>query len=278
MPEREGSAGVPLAATVMLLRPANGGAPEVFMLKRSERSTFAPAAYVFPGGMLDPADMLPEALQRAAGLQPARVAAEFRAQQPRSLPSTERSPSPGEAAGLFIAALRELFEEAGILLATGAGGDAIDSKQWRELTPRLRAARERLRAGELTFTALLESLDLYADAHSLSLFSHWITPPTEPRRYNTHFFLARAPFDQAAFADATETHDERWITPRDALMQHRAGSLHLVYATLKHLDRLAEFDTLEGLFSYARAKSIMTIMPAPSENGYMLPSELENAW
>jgi 8-oxo-dGTP pyrophosphatase MutT (NUDIX family) len=276
MPEREGSATVRLAATVMLLRPADGGAPEVFLLRRSERSAFAPAAYVFPGGTLDAADMQPQASERILGLDAGRVNAEFRAHVPQSLPSGEPSPSPREAAGLLVAALRELFEEAGILLLTDAR--ATDSQHRRLLAPRLREARERLRAGDLAFADLLSTLDLYADARALALFSHWITPPTEGRRYNTHFFVARAPHDQTAFADAAETHDERWIAPRAALEQHRAGKLHLVYPTLKHLERLAEFERLDDLFEYARTKSIATVMPLSPENGFALPPELENAW
>lgn len=279
MPEKEGSAGVRLAATIMLVRPSShDGALEVFMLRRSAHSAFAPDAFVFPGGTLEPADMSSEALQRSLGLEADRVVAEFRAQVPRDLPTTERAPTRQEAAGLFVAALRELFEEAGILLAAASDGQAIDSASWQSLAPRLREARGRLRLGDLTFAQLLESLGVRADARPLFLFSHWITPPSEPRRYDTHFFLARAPRDQAAFADAMETHDERWITPRNALEQNSAGTLHVVYPTRKHLERLTAFENIDDLFTYARTKPIATIMPATSGDGFAMPAELENAW
>ncbi len=93
--------------------------------------------------------------------------------------------------------------------------------------------------GTLSFADFLAAHDWYADARALTLFSHWITPLSEPRRYNTHFFFAAAPPDQGALADAFETHDGIWIAPALALERQRAGTLHLVYPTIKHLERLA---------------------------------------
>ena len=120
--------------------------------------------------------------------------------------------------------------------------------------------------------------DWYADAGALTLFSHWITPPSEPRRYNTHFFFAAAPADQAALADADEMHDGIWIGPTRALEQYRNGTMHLVYPTIKHLERLANFDSIEAALAYAKSKPIVTIMPADAGEDFAIPPLLEGAW
>lgn len=216
-----------LAATVMLVRDAESGL-EVLMVRRSSRSAFAPDAFVFPGGTVDPEDYAMQASEWAV-----RVADEFRAQTPAVLPSSEEPVGAADASALVNAAVRELREEA-----------AVD------------VAPERL-----------------------VLFSHWITPPTEPRRYNTHFFLAAGEADVTVNADAFETHDAQWIAPSAALERYVQGEMHLVYPTIKHLERLATFERVDDALAYARTKPILTIMPdrAPSE-GFIMPAELEGAW
>ncbi|HEV7178988.1 MAG TPA: NUDIX domain-containing protein [Candidatus Baltobacteraceae bacterium] len=126
---------------------------------------------------------------------------------------------------------------------------------------------------------LEEEAAIRMDPGDLHLFSHWITPPTEPRRYNTHFFIARAGTHHVGIADRVETHDERWVVPADALAQYEAQTLHLVYPTIKHLERLARFDNVESLLIFALEKPILTIMPncAPHE-GFVMPGALERAW
>ncbi len=218
-----------LAATVMLVRDRPSGGIEILMVQRSARSAFAPDAFVFPGGTVEPEDY-----DRALdGWPPERIPTEFRAEIPDILPTDAPSIASHEASALVAAAVRELHEEAAVVLAPS----------------------------------------------QLSLFSHWITPPTEPRRYNTHFFLARAPADARGVADAFETHDARWVEPGDALDRNVRGELHLVYPTVKHLERLRGFDDVEALLAFAREKPIRTIMPdrAPSE-GFTMPVVLENAW
>ncbi len=117
------------------------------------------------------------------------------------------------------------------------------------------------------------------DAGALSLFSHWITPPSEPRRYDTYFFIASAPLDQLAQADAVETHDGVWISPQRALERSRDGSLYVVYPTIKHLERLLPFATVDEAIAFARRKPILTIMPSDSPaNGFTMPAALENLW
>ena len=235
-----------LAATVMLLRPNASFGVQVYLLRRNARSAFAPDAFVFPGGTLDDCDLEPEAIAQTLGVD-TRV-------------NTE----------LSRAAIRELFEEAGILLACDkVGARAVASE----------TDRARVNSGELTFNHLLMQRGWRADARGLVLFSHWITPPSEPRRYDTYFFIASAPRGQTAFADALETHDGIWITPQEALMRARDGSLHIVYPTIKHLERLIEFARVEDAIAFARGKPILTIMPDDTpQNGFTMPTELENAW
>jgi hypothetical protein len=132
-------------------------------------------------------------------------------------------------------------------LARGATGVALGAAE----RDRIDAARAQLRSGARSFEEVLRENDWYADASALVYFSHWITPPTEPRRYDTHFFLAIAP-DQLALADADETHDGVWIAPGDALQRYRDGTFRLVYPTIKHLERLAPFDSIDALTRFAR--------------------------
>jgi 8-oxo-dGTP pyrophosphatase MutT (NUDIX family) len=253
---------------VILARPA-AHAFEIYMTRRSARSGFAPDAFVFPGGTVDGQDRDEAVRARALG---SRAEAAIETLRER----TGAGKTGDEPAALLAAALRELFEEAGLLLARTASGAPIDAA-WLQ-RPELHEERERLCAGTLTFAALLERHDWYGDAHALIPFSHWVTPPSEPRRYDTYFFLASAPADQAGKADAVETHDGIWIAPERALQRHREGDFHLVYPTIKHLERLACFDQLEPALEFARNKPIATVMPDDRDEGFGLAAELERSW
>ncbi len=263
---------VRLAATVILARPPF----EVYLTRRSARSPFAPDAFVFPGGTIEPQDMQEATRARTVGLDSDRLDLQFRAKIPGDLTCDEPAVSQAQASALFIAALRELFEEAGVLLARTAGGLAVDaaSADWQ----RVAAERIAVRNAALSFSDFLHRHDWYADAHALTLFSHWITPPSESRRYNTHFFFAIAPRDQVALADAFETHDGIWISPAEALARGRSGGIHLVYPTIKHLRRLESFDSVRAALEFARSKPVLTIMPRDANDDFEIPAGLENAW
>jgi len=259
---------VRLAATVILVRPPF----EVYLTRRSARSAFAPDAFVFPGGTVDVADFSAAAQERTLGLEPERMAAQFRASIPSALPSDEPVLEHTARPALFVAAMRELFEEAGILPASDADGVSIDAADLAA------ADREAVRSGTTSFAGFLSARGWFADARALTLFSHWITPRSEPRRYNTHFFLAAAPPDQAALADASETHDGVWIAPAAALERMREGSMHLVFPTIKHLERLQGFDRIDTALTFARTKPILTIVPRDAGDDFAIPPALENAW
>ncbi len=246
------------------------------MTRRSGRSAFAAGAFVFPGGALDPQDFSAQTAARTVGLESERVAAQFRARIPDELPSTEATVDPARAAALFAAALRELFEESGILLARTRSGDAVAVAEI--LSSDVHDARSAIASGMLPFATFLERRDWFADARALTLFSHWITPPNENRRFNTHFFFALAPPGQAGLADAIETHEGVWLAPAAALERFRAGTFRLVYPTIKHLERLAPFESLDDAVAFAAAKPVLTILPNTGDDGFAIPPSVENAW
>jgi 8-oxo-dGTP pyrophosphatase MutT (NUDIX family) len=261
---------VRLAATVILVRSPL----EVYLTRRSAASAFAPDAFVFPGGTIEAQDATVEAQARTIGLEADRLGQEFRASISPALPSSEPAVTQESARSLLVAALRELFEEAGVLLACDPSKRPITAPDSEQLSTQ----RVAVRKGELTFADFLSGHDWYADARALTLFSHWITPPSEPRRYNTHFFFAVAPPNQAARADAHETHDGIWIAPLQALELHREGAMHLVYPTIKHLERLSSFASVDDALRFARTKPVLTIMPATNAGNFAIPPELENEW
>lgn len=263
---------VRLAATVILARPPF----EVYLARRSASAAFAPDAFVFPGGTIEAQDASVAARSRTFGLESERLDREFRAAIPKELDSDESPIDRAAAASLLVAALRELFEEAGVLLARRENDGVIEARA--DDVERIASERIAVRSGALPFADFLAAHGWYADARALALFSHWITPPSEPRRYNTHFFFARAPADQAALADAAETHDGLWISPAEALDRRRSGRLHLVYPTIKHLERLAAFDSVDAALEFARSKSVLTIMPKETDHDFEIPVSLENAW
>ncbi|HZZ65513.1 MAG TPA: hypothetical protein VFE17_08445 [Candidatus Baltobacteraceae bacterium] len=263
----------------MLVRPTAGTGFQVLMLRRSEHSHFVPDAYVFPGGAVEAEDMSERAFARARGIDAHALAVQFRAKPAPALALDVPMPGEREAAGLLVAAVRELFEEAGVFLACDADGDTLPQRLLQSRDGRLGELRAALHERQLPFTQILEDLEVYADARSLVLFSQWITPPVFPRRYNAHFFLALARADQDASADAHETHDSLWIEPARALQECRLGKLRMVYPTIKHLERLAQFESAAQLLEFARTKTIYSIMPQTTgERTFSLPSNLEFAW
>lgn len=230
------------AATVMIARHGRS-ALEFYLLRRSSRSAFMPDIYVFPGGRIEPQDASPRAREQLAGATSAIEPA------------------------LLYAAARETFEECGLLFATRPIGATT-----------LAEHRARMAAGATTFTELLDSLDTHVDAAALQYFSRWITPAVEPRRFDTHFFVARAPAGQAAAADARETHDGQWIAPRDALARNAAGDFALSLPTIKHLERVGAFDDLDALLAYAARKPVHPVMPEPADGHFAIPVALEGVW
>ena len=204
------------AATLILLRDSPAG-PEVLMLQRAKSAVFLGGAYVFPGGSLDAGDR---------DLAPHVI--DFEAKEP-----------PIE---YWIAAVRECFEEAGVLIACDVERRPIPA----ERAERLMSWRQR------PFAELLEKEDLYIPAGELAYFGHWITAPGRARRFDTRFFVAAAPAGQQGKHDAHETIHDLWITPREALERCERGEIELVFATQHTLRELGRFDTVEEALRYVR--------------------------
>jgi 8-oxo-dGTP pyrophosphatase MutT (NUDIX family) len=233
------------AATVVLLREAP---LEVFLLRRNPRSSFMGGAFVFPGGKLDAQDAEPASLACLAPGAPARLHAQLD-ETPGAAPLTA-----ARAAGLHVAALRELFEEAGVLLARPRAGAAAPS------LAALEEARAALAAGA-AFPSLLAGLSLELDVEELLYWSHWVTPSAEPRRFDTRFFLARLPGGQRAACDRTETTEGRWMAPAAALEAHARGEVFLPPPTQRTLEELAHAGGWEGARALARGRQVRPLIP-----------------
>jgi 8-oxo-dGTP pyrophosphatase MutT (NUDIX family) len=224
------------AATVMLIRDGLEGI-EVFMVLRHEALAFASGALVFPGGSVDQSDR--------------RMAEE--------IGGADEGMTDGSMPAALIAAIRETFEECGILLARPAGCDALVTA---ERLVRISADwRTRLARSEVTLADMLrvERLSLATDC--LVPFAHWITPEAQPKRFDTRFLLAAAPLDQIGAHDGHEAVDSLWIAPERAVSRAQAGEYKLVFATQLNLLKLAQHRSVMDALAAARASDIVTVTP-----------------
>jgi len=227
------------AATLLLLRDGNSG-PEAFLLQRTLSAAFLAGAHVFPGGALDRADGDARVLRRVTGISDAQASARLGV----------------ESGGLayWVAAVRECFEESGILLAESEDGRAPDAAR----TAALAQYRTPLHAGELAFHEFLEQERLVLRGSALAYFGHWITAPGRARRFDTRFFLALAPPDQPGAHDGTELIDSVWLRPAEALEREASGAMQLVFATRNTLADLQRFARAQDAFEHARETEVET--------------------
>ncbi|WP_338253623.1 NUDIX hydrolase [Dictyobacter halimunensis] len=248
------------SAAVMLLRDTQSGL-EVFMVRRSTKSAFMPDVYVFPGGVVMEEDRAIEAAARLC------VPAQTTAADPEGRTSLGH--------GLRVAALRELFEEANVLLAYTAEQRmlAIDEKS----LARFMDYRRLFHQQQGSMEAMLSSERLVLASDQLHYFSHWITPEASPRRYDTHFFLAQAPGEQEAMYDRLETSDGIWIGPGEALARYEAGTFDLAFPTIYQLRELAVYPTLGVALAGADRQCVRTQRPVIIEKDgqtqILLPEE-----
>lgn len=237
------------AATVMVVRDDPG--LEVLMVRRTLRADFVGGAHVFPGGAIDAADRTAEAFARTIGLDDA----------------TASSRVGVHAGGLafWVAAVRECFEESGLLLARPA--EASDAPL--PLTPaELREYRRRVADDELVLLDVLVTEDLVVDASAMHALSHWVTPVGMPRRYDTWFFVAAAPDGQEAWHDESETVASMWVPPAEALARSERGEWELIFPTIRNLETIARFDTAaELLDATRRASEVPTTRPKIVSDG-----------
>jgi 8-oxo-dGTP pyrophosphatase MutT (NUDIX family) len=239
------------AATIMLVRDAEaGGAPalEVCMLQRHLNSDFVGGAYVFPGGKVDDEDRTVAAEEACARRSDAEASAML-----------------GVGSGglaFWVAALRECFEEAGVLLAYEGGGDDVLVSSAPDSVARLSGLRASLNAGEVRFLDACRQAGLRLATDRVHYFSHWITPEPAPKRYDTRFFVAALPPGQEPVHDDHETVDTVWVRPDDALARAKAGEFDLIFPTMKNLEAIARFETSGALLAAAAAvERVPTVLP-----------------
>ena len=229
------------ASTVVMLRDAPEGL-EVFLLKRHGLSDAFGGAFVFPGGKVDVRDSAPD-LQRHLDRDPDSLHASLG--EP-ALDSTT-------AASLYVAAIREAFEESGVLFAENA-------------SPHTVATAGRMLRDGLAFDAVLEQLSLRLDTASVIPWSRWITPvvPTvSNKRFDTRFFVSAVPHDQVAYHDNHEATDSVWISPRAALAQYWNGDIALAPPQIMSLAHLSHFASVDAALVAARRTLPPVIAPEP---------------
>ncbi len=229
------------AAAIVLLRDRPQGGIETFMVRRHVRSEFVPDVYVFPGGSVKPGDLEAE---KAPGL---------------CVPPTgDHLGETTLGAGLRAAAIRELFEEAGVLLAERDGYIlAVASDH----AARFAQHRSQLQQNETTLAAVAQAEGLALATDRLTYFAHWITPNPLPKRFDTFFFIAAAPAEQQAAHDQLETTAGTWIAPAEALAQSEQGNFPLVFATVHQLEALNAFSSIAAAEALLPQQAIPIILP-----------------
>ncbi|MEW6707940.1 MAG: MBL fold metallo-hydrolase [Pseudomonadota bacterium] len=227
------------SATLVVVRDAPAGV-EVLLLRRAESGDHNSGAWVFPGGMVDAGDREAEAF--SFGLDDAQASRRLGLQR--------------GGLAFYVAAVRECFEESGLLFACDAAGEPVSVAQ----AERLAEWRGVLHRNEQGLAAFCRTAGLALALDRLAYLSHWVTPLGRPKRFDTRFFVAEAPPGHTALHDDTELLEHRWLRPADALAQ--AGKLKLMTPTLKTLEALARFDGVQALMDWARSpREVPLTMP-----------------
>lgn len=231
------------AATVLLVRDSADG-PELLLLRRHGRSGFAAGAWVFPGGVVDGGDSELALVERMDGPTPMQWAERLGLSDP------------AEAVSFVTAAVREAFEETGILLARVAD-DATNPGGYEGLD----IARRALLAEVVDLRQVIVTRSLRIAGDRLLYLAHWITPEPEPRRYDTRFFLARVDADAVCTPHEAEMTESVWLTARGALHFFESGSLKMLPPTVHTLRRLASFESVDTIFAALADAPVPEIMP-----------------
>lgn len=215
------------AATVILLRPHKPDGFEVFLTRRPDSMPFLGGMYCFPGGTLSKNDFSPRMIARAVGLEPMRA---------RQMLGAHLSPE--IAIGHWIAAIRELFEEVGVLLATDRDG---------HLPANLDQLHAAITDQSVSFQQLLEDNQLLLKLDALAYFSDWQTPSQFKTRFDTRFFVTEIPPGQTPIETSYEVAHSLWVTPDRALQLFAAEELPMIFPTYASLRTLADFETIESV-------------------------------
>jgi 8-oxo-dGTP pyrophosphatase MutT (NUDIX family) len=232
------------AATVVVLRDSSRG-PEVFMVRRHADTAFMGGAHVFPGGRVDDADCDGDEAW-CDGIEHAT----------RQLPELE----PTAAVAYHIAATRELFEEAGVLLAREAGGAFVSLAAAAE-HERFKQYRTAVHGHQATLRHVIERERLRLALDALILFAHWITPPIDTRQFDTRFFMTRVPPHQTPAHDETETTHSVWIAPSAAIAHSERGDVTLPPPTWSTIRELEPFASVDDALAWARRRRVVGRQP-----------------
>lgn len=228
---------IPRPASTLILTRDTASGLQVFLMQRSHQAVFMPGFFVFPGGVVEQVDASDSMRSLCQGLCDLEASRMLGVKQ--------------DGLAYMVAAIRESFEEVGLLLAHDNQGDYIEIAKPGDVEY-YAGLRDRLNTEQLTFADVFHYRDLHIAVDRLAFFSRWITPVGYPRRYDTWFFVAAAPQRQIAVPDGQEAIDQLWITPAEALEQSRRGVLLLSPPTVSTLQEISAFATTDALLSHAR--------------------------
>jgi len=226
------------AATLLLVRQKK--TLEVYLTRRHPGLNFLAGHFVFPGGRRDKSDFSKAALARMLSRDIDARADEVDSQEPSA-----------EKLGYYAAAIREAFEEAGVLIACAKSGKPFtpDAKM-KKLLAKIRPG---IHDGKMSFVEMLCELDLYFDLDRLFWFAHWITPEFSPKRFDTQFFLAEIPKGQSPKGFAEEVDKELWIAPKKAVERWACADLLMIPPTVASLQQLSQYKNFkQAVFSARR--------------------------
>ena len=237
------------ASTIVMMRDRTpGGRPEVLMVRRSQRAGFAPGAFVFPGGVLEEEDYSALALALSPGLAPRAASSVL-----------EDVESPVKALGFLIAAIRETFEEVGILLAN-RGEDGLWQPSAAE-GEELESARREIGGRATVFFRWVSAAGLHLATERLVYFAHWITPESRPKRFDTRFFLVAVSGSVSAKPDFKEITEEHWFLPQEAMELHERKNLPILNPTLRNLELLAGFSSTAQAVEELAKREVSPVLP-----------------
>jgi 8-oxo-dGTP pyrophosphatase MutT (NUDIX family) len=228
----------------VLLRDRPDGGCETLLTRRHDKSKFAAGDFVFPGGKIEAADAPDDPARWCAGITPDDAA--------RRLGLAD----PGRALACWVAAIREVFEEVGVLLARPAGGGRLGIAP-----PRLAEHRRACQRDHRTFWEMLRAEGLVLATDRLVYFAHWVTPEERPLRFDTRFFAAPMPEGQEAEADAHEITEVRWLTPAEALAARARGEISLRLPTMRNLGLIAGAVSTAEALAALHGREIAMIRP-----------------
>ena len=237
------------AATTILLREKKPFGFEIFLLKRHENSTYMAGHFVYPGGRVDREDGHPEIHSCCKGITPEEAHQILGG-----------AISQDESIAHWVAGIRELFEEAGVLLAYDQTGNPYNLRDSIE-RERILNYRVSLQKEKMALLQLAQEEKVLFALDQLHYYAHWITPEAMPQRFNTRFFLVRHPTGQDASYDQKETTAGIWLTPQEALEGNLKGEVILSPPTLKTLENLSRFKSIEDVFNSLKKSEIRPVLP-----------------